>query len=388
MTQPRNLEPVELNLAQSIKIFDEHNKHESTHANDKNSKHNNINTTTTTTNNVHSKTTVVFGCQSSSTSITSITNPQPQSPQSQLQSQLQSQPPLPLPPHHPPAPAPAPILKTTISIYKDKFEIESDSLLKIAMTTITVIGFLIAVTIENISKYQAASIVLLFFSIQWTIVILIQVSLSKNLSAIRVVNKQLPGFGFTAFPTEFTQIIDKPMESISEFAGIRGSTINLSTQLASVTGSLIIPISMLFRKIEISNNSTQIDNITNKQWIVFITSTISSMGAFLIGFFEMNNHSKFHTVLHMLGVPFVMVGQIPYGIVMEWNVIYWVLIIAGWVIFISWCLLVFFLGLGRKYPNNTKKVHKISVMFLIGEMCWINIWLLGSVVVLYYLETV
>ena len=61
---------------------------------------------------------------------------------------------------------------------------------------------------------------------------------SESLCAIRLVNTKIEGFGDITFPTRLFIIADKPVESISEFAGVRGGTLHVSTLMMSCGVSL------------------------------------------------------------------------------------------------------------------------------------------------------
>ena len=277
-------------------------------------------------------------------------------------------------------------LTRTVSIYKDKLNIEGDTLMKWFMFSIVFIGIAVAFHIPNLTTYQVTAVIMMSISLQWTLTIILQVYFSTNISAIRVVNKTLPGFGFITFPVQFTQITDKPMESISEFAGVRGSTIYLSTLLATVTGGTLLTNSIIQRKkeIEFSNNG----ELTNQQWLVISMSCLSAVGSVFVGYFEMNNHSLCHTIMHVIGVPLSLCGLVAYGIVLEWNGIYWAIATTGLIVFLGWVVGMYIWTFGRKYPGESKRVHFISCVILIVETLWLNLWMSGQIVVVWFLNNI
>ena len=136
------------------------------------------------------------------------------------------------------------------SMHIDKLSIESDTRIKLFMWTILTLCFAIPILFGDkdigINFYQSIAIFITGMFIQWASVVIFAMTHSESLCAIRLVNTKIEGFGDITFPTRLFIIADKPIESISEFAGVRGGTLHVSQLIMSCGVSLIYLFTILF----------------------------------------------------------------------------------------------------------------------------------------------
>lgn len=288
----------------------------------------------------------------------------------------------------------APPLTHVPSLYEDLREIEADSILKLLLILIAASGVVIGYTSDGLTYYQINAIIMAGVYAQWLFVLSLELYKSNALCAIRVVNTKIEGFGFVTFPTQFIQVNDKPMESISEFAGVRGGTINLSTLYMSVINSLLFGTSLLQRRGEILGykyaqhiNEMKIQEQLNWQQIIILsTCIISAIGYLFVGYFESNNHSKIHHVMHGIGVWSIFALTIGFGMLVKFNALFICFASISIPVFVLYWIIVWNYAGGKKYKNNPKKVHFFSVVLILLEMVCIGLASCASVIVVYNLE--
>ena len=274
----------------------------------------------------------------------------------------------------------------------DKLTIEGDSTIKLGLFILMTIVAFVAYGFETheLDFYQTTSIIMGGIYAQWLISVILALFNSDSICAVRVITSKVPGFGFTAFPTQLFLLEDKPVESISEFAGVRGSTVHISTLTMGVGICTLFIVSLEHIKYEIYviYDHHTITDLSIQQIIFFLLGFTCAVGFLFLGYFEMNNHSKVHKVMHYGAVPLVAIGIIPFGMITNWNIIFVAIGGTGAGLFVCYvaCLLVF--GNGRKYPNNPRRVHWVSVALVSLEIGWSGFAGICAVLTVYSLRKV
>lgn len=283
-----------------------------------------------------------------------------------------------------------PQLSRAQSFYQEIQNIEADSVMKFVLLLIVAAGIILSYTIDGLNYYHSTSIIMSSIYIQWLFSITFELYKSDSLCAIRVLNTKIDGFGIVTFPTQFIQLFEKPMCSISEFAGVRGGTIHLSMLFMSVCNSLLFIRAILQRRSEIlsqndNDNDTNNSDLTFKQHVILITCIFSAIGFLFVGYFDLNGHSKVHRIMHFFGVFLIFFLTIGFGMIMNFNPLF--LCFAGISLpsfVIYWVLTNKY---GRKVKNNAKRVHNITVGLILLEVVWNGLAAAASCITVYHLDT-
>ena len=199
-------------------------------------------------------------------------------------------------------------------LHIDKLTIEGDS--KIKFILFCVVGFAFTITLNIDTRefdfYESTSIIMGGIFAQWIICVLLAIYNSDSLCAIRIISTKIKGFGQTTFPTQLFMLENKPIESISEFAGVRGGTVHVSTLMMSVGISILFIIGLQNKKYDIyvSKKINYFYQLEFAKIMFFLLSILCALGFLFVGYFEMNNHSKIHKIVHYMAVLLIAVNYI------------------------------------------------------------------------------
>ena len=279
----------------------------------------------------------------------------------------------------------------TVDLYQYLKEASSDSNLRIAIVVLSFIVITPLLFVSNLNSYQQRSFVMTILYAQWIGYAFFELFHSDTISALRVIYRKLKGFGNAVFPMEILQIYDKPMESISEFAGTRGSTLHMSMFMMSVGTSVLMMSCLLQRYSELNGtNETSIDGNQSKmspiQTVGIITGVISGNGFAFIGIFELNGYSKINAAFHYIGVGMIACGLVLYCIVTDFDVYYSILPIFGLTIGAVYVWYTQKYGGKGKFVNDRQKIHKISVISVSLELIFILTAAVACVISVYKLD--
>ena len=275
-------------------------------------------------------------------------------------------------------------------LHVDKLTIEGDSKIKILLFSVVALGFAITLNVDSgdLDFYQTTSIIMGGIFAQWIIAVLLALYNADSLCAIRIINTKIEGFGETTFPTQLFMLEDKPIESISEFAGVRGGTVHVSTLMMSTGISILFIVGLQNKKHEIyaKENIFYFWQLEISKILFFFLTIVCATGFLFVGYFEMNNHSRIHKIVHYLAVLFIAIGIIPFGMLVNWNRIFWIFGGIGTALFVLFVFIILVYGNGKKYPNNKRKVHIISLAHLLTEVAWSVCCAICTCVIIYRLN--
>lgn len=280
-------------------------------------------------------------------------------------------------------------------------EAKSDSHLRIGIFVITYAVTIPLFFVSNLTSYQQRAIVMAVFYFQWIGYVFFELYSSSKVSALRIIYRQVKGFGNAIFPMGTFQIYDKPIESVSEFAGTRGSSLYVSMLMMSIGTSVLMMTCLKQRYQEL--NGMLIDNydyiyncdVDDKsdnsglnliQNIGIFTGVICATGFGFIGVFELNGYSKINAALHYIGVIMIAFGNVLFAIVVDYNIFYLLLPIVGIIIgsIYIWCTEKY-AGKG-KFVNDRDKIHKISLISVVLELIFIVVAAIINVISVFNLD--
>lgn len=290
---------------------------------------------------------------------------------------------------------PVPLTHTNSVLFQENLEEgQNDNVVKIlAVICVFLISFLPVFFTHNFDAYQLVSLLLGFFFAQWILFACYQLYISTSLSALRIINQRVEGFGSSIFPTKIVQVYDRPITSISDFAATRGSTLHISMLTMGVSTAVMFTIILQIKATQL--RELQNDELTALQTVGIASCVIAANGFGFIGLFELNGYSKINTVLHYSGVAQIVGGLMPaFGIIMGADAIFYC--VLGFTIFLGFCYLFYQIKYDKKFECDTnnpqdvervrRKVHVISMVSVGLELFIIAIGAVCSVIIVYNLN--
>ena len=248
-------------------------------------------------------------------------------------------------------------------------------------------SIVLGIFILNFAFYTGVGILIIALFSQWIISVCFALIRSKSISALRIINRKIDGFDSNMiFPYNMLQIYNLPMQSISEFSGVRGSTLYyvMLTNTSVVAGLFTMCL---------YNRSNEIININGKltilQGVGIISGNLAGLGMFLLGYFELNGHSKLYAIMHYVGIGLCGQGLILFGIIMKLNITFW--IISSFAALFAIIYFVVTFKYGKKQPNVNEfegkyRVHVISIACIASETAFLVMTGISYVTAIFYLK--
>eukprot|EP01083_Nonionella_stella_P081160 223445_1 len=208
------------------------------------------------------------------------------------------------------------------------------------------------------------------------IVILAHVFKCKYLHRIKIVTTHIaPDFGSIVFPLQIKPYPTKPITSISEMCAIRGSQLNHMFGFMCFMNTGILT-AVLYSHLSNLNRFGNINSFWNKEYLEVFLSASTVVSLPLMGMFDLNPNDKVHSIVHYLGVLFMMVSVFQYALQSDFGG-YSILLICGsfgcWLIW--FCIFIYYptdvkseFGESEEGEHRMKEyVHSISVKCILSE---------------------
>ena len=160
---------------------------------------------------------------------------------------------------------------------------------------------------------------------------------------------------------------------------------NNNNNICQVSLSLIVAAKSKHTEL-VSNVDSLYNDLTIRQNGALFTLYFCACGFFFIGFWELNQHSKWHAYLHYLALPLTASGLATAALVLNGDVAFWSITIIFLLFVIAFALFNIFWGNGKKYPNNPKKVHTFSLINIGLELGWTGMAAICTVCGIYNLN--
>ena len=264
-------------------------------------------------------------------------------------------------------------------IHNEIFRSNQDIIFKLALFIPVPILFVLFITHFSRLYNNVSNILLIFhcyIEILWHLIILIGIFSAKNLRFIRSLQGYLDKYSLLSITYGVKEYPNTCVTSLSALYAIQGSLYSTGS-LINAWSTLVTTMTILLLNWYKLENNAIIGGLTTG-----ILAFMGECGLLMAIMFELNIKSKIFTILHYTGVFIYCVLLMPYSIAQEWSifVIIWNIIAYGTLV--VWFILLFSY---KKTFDELKKVHTVSLYFLLPEYLLDVFAKLGLIMYLRYL---